>query len=123
MSFDPSELIAATQSSSSTVPTTSTSTESTTANAVSTTGTGTATATDAPDSGSKLSGSAIGGIVAGIVVGLALLALGAWFLWKKKRHPAVATVDYVDETKDNAGRHQQTRQVTELESRQVQELP
>ncbi|KAF4962545.1 hypothetical protein FSARC_9323 [Fusarium sarcochroum] len=120
MSFDPSSLIVATQSSSSTAQletTTSASTESTTADAISTSGTG--TATDTPEPGSALSGGAIGGIVAGSVVGVALLALGAWFLWKKNRRPTVATADYVDETKN----HQHTRQVTELESRHIQEMP
>ncbi|KAJ4135268.1 hypothetical protein NW768_004890 [Fusarium equiseti] len=108
LSFDPLALIAATQTSS-----------STTADAAS----ATAAATNTTESESGLSGGAIGGIVAGSVVGVALLGLGAWFLLRKKRRERVPAVDNLGETKSDADRQMQDRQMAELGSRELQELP
>lgn len=127
LSFDPSALIAATQTSSSaatstvdsTTDSTSASTESTTADAAS--ATSAATNTTEPESG--LSGGAIGGIVAGVVVGVALLGLAAWFLLMKKRGERVTKVDNPGETKSDADRRIRDQQMAELESREVRELP
>ncbi|RSL41372.1 hypothetical protein CEP53_012798 [Fusarium sp. AF-6] len=123
LSFDPSALIAATETSSS--PATSTaastipSTESTTADAVS----ATAVDTDTTKPESGLSGGAIGGIVAGVVVGVALLGLGAWILLRKMRRERVPKVDNPGETKSDADRRIRDRQMAELDSREVRELP
>ncbi|RTE73526.1 hypothetical protein BHE90_012061 [Fusarium euwallaceae] len=127
LSFDPSALIAATQTSSSTATSTADpTTDSTTASTESTTA-DTASATEAatnttePESG--LSGGAIGGIVAGVVVGVVLLGLAAWFLLRKKRRERVTKVDNPGETKSEADRRIQDRQTAELGSRELQELP
>ncbi|RSL95922.1 hypothetical protein CDV31_013701 [Fusarium ambrosium] len=122
LSFDPSALIAATETSSS--PATSTastiaSTESTTADAAS----ATASATNTTEPKSGLSGGAIGGIVAGVVVGVALLGLGAWFLLRKKRRERMTKVDRTGETKIDADGRIRDRQMAELDSHEVRELP
>lgn len=123
LSFDPSALVAATQTSSSTATSTAVSTtastESTAADAAS--ATAAATNTAEPDSG--LSGGAIGGIVAGVVVGVALLGLGVWFLLKKKRRERVPELDNPGETKSDADRQMQDRQMAELGTRELRELP
>ncbi|EEU38816.1 uncharacterized protein NECHADRAFT_83089 [Fusarium vanettenii 77-13-4] len=119
LSFDPSALIAATQTSSSTAASTTASTESTTADAAS--ATAVVTNTTEPESG--LGGGAIGGIVAGVVVGVALLGLGAWYLLRKKRRERVPKVDSLGETKSDADHQIRDRQMAELGSRELQELP
>lgn len=119
LSFDPSALIAATQTSSWTATSTAASTESNTADAAS----ATAVATDTTDPESGLSGGAIGGIVAGVVVGVALLGLGAWFLLRKKRRERVPKVDNPGVTKTDADHRIRDRQMAELGSRELRELP
>ncbi|CAG7561894.1 unnamed protein product [Fusarium equiseti] len=116
LSFHPSALIAATQTSSSTATSTA---ASTTADAAS--ATAVATNTTEPESG--LSGGAIGGIVAGVVVGVVLLGLGAWFLLRKKRRKRVPKVENPGEAKSDADHQIRDRQMAELGSRERQELP
>ena len=123
LSFDPSALIAATQTSSSTAvsiaASATASTESTTADAAS----ATAAATDTTEPESGLSGGAIGGIVVGVVVGVALLGLGVWFLLRKRRRGRTTEVDCMGEKKGDADRRIEDRRISELESREVRELP
>lgn len=74
--------------------------------------------TNKPSSGGGLSGGAIAGIVIGVLAGLALLALGAFFFWKKKKRAPKQKLDEkvseIDTTQ--AGEQVKHRRVSELDS-------
>ncbi|KAF4968645.1 hypothetical protein FSARC_4020 [Fusarium sarcochroum] len=112
LSFDPSTLLAATQTSSLTAQSeaaTSTSTESSTA-----------ATSNAVENKGGLSGGAIGGIVAGSIVGVALLGLGVWLFKKRRRGEGVIKAYHAGNSKSDASPQ---RTEGELDSRPISELP